>query len=137
VGQPPQVLSGSFQGFRVEFSRKVASPEAGLHLDLALINERVDRALSDNRRAEYIVIAMATSIFAMGACVLLFSYWFKNVYVASGSALFQGLLYWPIREVLKLRRDNLLLQAFPALVSELSPPALAQEIKKMLEYLRR
>jgi hypothetical protein len=66
-------------------------------LNLELINERVDRALSDNRRAEYIVIIMASCIFVMGACVLLLSYWFKNVYVAGGSALFQGLLYWPIQ----------------------------------------
>jgi hypothetical protein len=115
----------------------VASPEAGLHLNLQLINERVDRALSDNRRAENIVIVMASCIFAMGAIVLLLSYRFKNPYVAGGSTLFQGLLYWPIKEVLKLRRDNLLLQAFPALVSELSPQALAQEIKKLLEYLRK
>jgi hypothetical protein len=39
--------------------------------------------------------------------------------------------------VLKLRRDNLLLQAFPALASGLPPQALALEIKKMLEYLRK
>jgi hypothetical protein len=115
----------------------VASPEAGLQLNLDLINERVDRALSDNRRAETIVISMATSIFIMGACALLLSYWFKNPYVAGGSALFQGLLYWPIREVLKLRRDNLLLQTFPALASGLQPQALALEIRKMLEHLRK
>jgi hypothetical protein len=106
-------------------------------LNITLINERVDRALSDNRRAENIVIIMATSIFGLGAFALLFSYKIKNPYVAGGSTICQGFLYWPIREVLKLRRDNVLLQAFPALVSSLPASALANEIRKMLEYLRR
>jgi len=106
-------------------------------LNITLINERVDRALSDNRRAEYIVIIMSVCIFGLGVFALLFSYRLKNPYIAGGSTVFQGLLYWPIREVLKLRRDNVLLQAFPALVSSLPAAALANEIRKMLEYLRR
>ncbi len=35
-------------------------------LNITLINERVDRALSDNRRAEYIVINMSVCIFGLG-----------------------------------------------------------------------
>ena len=102
-----------------------------------MINGRVDQALGDNRRAETIVIMMAIAIFVLGAAAFVFAYWRQNPYVAGGGLLFQALLYWPIREVLKLRRDNLILQTLPALVSSLPADSVAQEITKMLEHLRR
>jgi hypothetical protein len=80
---------------------------------------------------------MAVCIFLLGAFTLLFAYQRRNPYVGGTTAILQGFLYWPIREIIRLRRDNVLLQAFPALVSSLSAAALAQEIRKLLEHLRK
>lgn len=105
-------------------------------MDLVVINKRVDGALRDNRRAEHIVIGMALGIFGLGAGILVVAYWLTNPYVSGGTVLFQSLLYWPIREILKLRRDNLILQTLPVLVAELPPKEAAIEIRKLMSYMR-
>jgi hypothetical protein len=79
---------------------------------------------------------MAAGIFTIGVAVLLLGYFASNVYVAGGSALISGFLYWPIREILKLRRDNLVLQVVPVMVAQLGPADLASEIKKTLNHIR-
>jgi hypothetical protein len=105
-------------------------------MDLVAINNRVDGALYANRRAEFIVIGMAIGIFMLGAGILIVAYWLTNPYVSGGAFLFQSLLYWPIREILKLRRDNLVLQTLPVLVSALPPKEAAIEIRKLTDYIR-
>ena len=105
-------------------------------MNLDAINSRVDGALKDNRRAEHIVIGMAVGIFLLGIGILVVAYRLTNPYVSGGTVLFQSLLYWPIREILKLRQDNLLLQTLPVLVSGLSPKDAAIEIRKLAEHMR-
>lgn len=105
-------------------------------MNLDAINNRVDAALKTNRRAESIVILMAVCIFALGAGTLFVAYWYANPYVGGGTFLLQSFLYWPIREVLKLRKDNLVLQTLPTLVAELPPKEAILEIRKLTEYLR-
>src|ERR1041384_4036307 len=105
-------------------------------MDLTAINGRIDDALIRNRRAENIIVGMAIAIFALGMCIVAVAYWIKNPYVAGSSFAFQGALYWPIREVLKLRRENLMLQTVPAIVSTLPQDKAAQEIAKMLAVVR-
>lgn len=106
-------------------------------LDIQIINGRVDKALADNRRAEWIIIGLAIAIFILGISILVVGYWQENLYVSGGSLVFDALLYWPIREILKLRRDNIILQTLPAMVTSLSAERAADEIAKFLEYLRK
>ena len=105
-------------------------------MDIGQINTRVDGALRDNRRAEYTVIGMALSIFVAGTLVLILAYWQQNPYVGAGGLLLNGLLYWPIREILRLRRDNLILQVLPVMLAELSTEDATKEIKKLADHLR-
>ena len=105
-------------------------------MNLDVINNRVDAALRDNRRAEFIVMGMALFIFLLGAGLLLLAYWFVNPYAAGGTFLLQSFLYWPIREILRLRRDNLVLQTLPVLVAELPPKEAILEIRKLSEHIR-
>ena len=91
-------------------------------LDLEAVFERVERALLDNRRAETIVLAMAVGIFLLGAGIVGLSYWQQNPYLTGGALLAQGLLYLPVREILRLRRDNLVLVMLPALLGGVSRP---------------
>lgn len=105
-------------------------------MDLEVINARVDRALADNRRAEWLVLGMATALFAVGLLVLLVAYWLRNAYVATGSVLVQGFMVFPITQVLKLRRDNLILQTFPGLIAAMPADKAAVQIVKTLDHLR-
>jgi hypothetical protein len=104
-------------------------------INVLTINERVDGALARNTRAEIIVIAMATAIFLVGVSIVIVAYWLKNPYVSAGGAFSQFFLRYPIREILKVRRDNLILETFPAMVSSLPPEKAAVEISKTLRYL--
>lgn len=105
-------------------------------MNLPEIHARVDAALQANRRAEMIVISMAVGIFFLGAGSFCLAYFEKNPYVAGGSALVTAFLYWPIREILKLRRDNLVLQVVPVMLAQLSAADVAKELKKTLDHLR-
>jgi hypothetical protein len=91
-------------------------------LNLEAVFARIDAALLDNRRAEKIVLTMAAGIFLLGVSAVGVSYWQQNPYFAAGALLVQGLLYVPVREIVRLRRDNLVLQTLPALLGGLSPP---------------
>jgi len=105
-------------------------------LDPAAIEKRVDAALAANSRDETIVIGMAVGIFLIGAGVLFAGYWFRNPYVLAGGAVSQLLLWRPIDAILRLRRENLILQTFPSIVSRLPPEKEAQEIARLLKHLR-
>jgi hypothetical protein len=105
-------------------------------MDIQVVNQRVDQALADNRRAGNLVLLMSSAIFTIGILSILIGYWQRNPYIGGGATLFQGLLYWPIREILRLRRDNIVLQTVPVLVSGLDADTSAKEIIKLLNYLR-
>jgi hypothetical protein len=106
-------------------------------MDIDKINQRVDQALAANRRAENFIIGMAFAIFVLGVIITIVAYWHTNPYVGSAAVVVQMLLYWPIKEVLKVRRDNLILQSFPILVTTLPPDRLVDELAKTLEFIRR
>ena len=106
-------------------------------VDLKSINDRVDGALRQNARAEKVIIGLAVVIFAVGVLSILLAYRHTNPYIASGTALLQGFLYWPIAEIRRLRRENVSLQVAPVLVDSLPPNKAAEEIIKLLEFLRK
>lgn len=105
-------------------------------MDLGLINDRVDRALHANARAEKIVIGLAAGIFTIGVLTIVLAYRHTNPYVAAGTALLQGFLYWPFVEIRRLWRENVSLQVVPLVVSSLPPDEAAAEIMKLLTFVR-
>lgn len=91
--------------------RRVLSPDD--------INKRIDASLKANRRAENAAIVMAIGMFLLGVTILIAGFWHRNVYITSGTVLFQGILYWPIKQILRLRKENILLQTVPEIVAGL------------------
>jgi hypothetical protein len=104
---------------------------------IGFVHKRIDNALAQNRRAERIVIGMAIGMFVLGLAIVVTGYWSKNLYVTGGAAVLQGFLYWPIREIMHIRRDNIVLQATPVIIATLSPEAAAIEIRELLAFLRK
>jgi hypothetical protein len=101
-------------------------------LDLDGVFARIEAALLDNRRAETIVLTMAAGIFLLGVGVVGVSYWQQNPYFTGGALLMQALLYVPVREMVRLRRDNLVLRTLPALLGGLSQPDACAVLKDAL-----
>jgi hypothetical protein len=101
---------------------------------LAAVNARVDKALGDNRRAEWLVIGLAATIFLIGAVVLGMGA-SGNPYAAGAAVVVEMFLYWPVREILRIRRDNLILQTLPVLVSTMPPDLAAQELSLTLRKM--
>jgi hypothetical protein len=102
-------------------------------LDLDGVCARIETALLDNRRAETVVLTMAAGIFLLGVGVVGVSYWQQNPYFTGGALLMQALLYVPVREMVRLRRDNLVLQTLPALLGGLSPPDACAVLRDALQ----
>ncbi|HLC40166.1 MAG TPA: hypothetical protein VJO34_00900 [Methylomirabilota bacterium] len=105
-------------------------------MDHLIISERMDQALSANRRAELIIVRLAGAIFALSVVSLVFAFWTKSLFLGLAALLLGGLLYWPFVEIRKLRRENLCLEAIPALAYNYSPERGMEEIGKLLEMVR-
>ncbi|HEY4211804.1 MAG TPA: hypothetical protein VGM84_10015 [Steroidobacteraceae bacterium] len=100
------------------------------------VDARVDHALADNRRAEFLFVVMALALFIVGLLIVLLAYRLKNPYVCGAALLTQTFLIFPVNEIRKLRRDNLILQTFPVLIEGLPAEAAVAEIKMLLALLR-
>lgn len=100
------------------------------------MHQRIDSALARNRRAETIVITMAACTFLLGLGVLVAGYWLTNLYLLSAAALCQWLLNRPIREIIQLRRENVILATVPAIVAAMPTKDAVAELRKCLAFLR-
>ena len=101
---------------------------------LEAINTRVDAALKYNQRAENIVLGCAFAIFVLGVVGIALQL-AGNKYGATLSAVATGFLYWPINEILRMRRDNLILQTLPAMIASLPPAEAAKKLEGLLREM--
>jgi hypothetical protein len=135
-------LGDARPGLNLEFIEAASIPSlvtpatAKRPIWLERVHARVDQALADNYRAERVIVGMALALFLVGLLVVLLAYWLKNPYVGSFAVFVQTLLIFPFNEMRKLRRDNLILQIFPALIERLPKDAAIEEIKILLAFLR-
>lgn len=105
-------------------------------MDVETINAAVDRALEANKRAEYLIIYFASALFGLGLLTAVLAYLLKNPHFFAASLVLNTLLLLPILEIKKLRRENVVLQTFPALICPLPPSEAARQIVETLQYLR-
>jgi len=103
---------------------------------LAAVQLRVDQALRENRPLQRCFTWMVVALFVVGLSVLVFAYYLRNPYVLGGGVLVYSFFTVPLYKLGRLRRDNLILQTFPAFISMLEPHKADEEIVKLLNYLR-
>lgn len=97
--------------------------------------KRIDQVIKDNKRHEMTVIIMAIIIFLVGVSALVAGIYFKNAFIIAPSVIITGFLYWPINKILRIRKENIMLGALPALISTLEPEEAAKELSKLLEKI--
>jgi hypothetical protein len=127
-------MGGDRQELNLEAIEAAAAPSLGVPpsdrrpIWLDRVDARVDQALADNHRAERLIVGMALALFVVGLLLVLL--------VGSAALILQISLIFPFNEIRKLRRDNLILQTFPALIEGLPKDAAVKEIKMLLAFLR-
>ena len=102
----------------------------------ALINLRIDQALERGKRSEQLVIGLSVMIFGLGTAFLIVAAVLGSIVVAAPAVLIEALLYWPIRQILRMRKENIALACAPALIATLPPEQAAGEMVKLLEDVR-
>jgi hypothetical protein len=102
-----------------------------------LIFERVDQALERGKRSEQLIIALSVMIFLLGAGLIITGIALSSAAVAAPSIVLEAFLYWPIRQIVRIRKENIALATAPALIAALPPGEAATEMVKLLETVRR
>ncbi len=111
--------------------------------DLENLQQRIDKVLSDNRKAEWLFIILTTILFVLGIACIATSLFTKNFVYSIPSAFTTFFLKYPLKEIKLLRRVLFLnvrdknLAIAPALIKQLPTEKSAKEIQKLLENLHK
>ena len=97
--------------------------------------DRIDQVLRDNRRTETLFIVLSVVLFLLGIASLISALVSGKLILASPSVLTTSLLYWPMKQIRKIRRENIALATAPALISKLPDAEAAAQIQRVLESL--
>lgn len=96
---------------------------------------RIDDVLRENRKIEWTYIVLTVVLFACGiACIICALATGKYAWSAP-STVTTGLLYWPLKEVKSIRKNNIALATAPILIATLPPPEAAKELQNLLHTL--
>jgi hypothetical protein len=96
---------------------------------------RIDSVIDQNKRIENIFIGFSIILFLCGiACFISAIITGKYVW-SSPSFVTTSLLYFPIKEIKKIRQYNIALASAPALIKKLPPELAALEIQKLIQRL--
>lgn len=103
--------------------------------DIEQILARIDGVLKENRRTEYLYIAMTVLLFVAGILCLVAA-------VTSGQFLWSAppiattaLLHYPMQQIKDLRQKNIALGTAPLLISTLPTDQAAVEMGRLLSSL--
>ena len=99
------------------------------------INRRIDQVLDRNKIYEMAIIIMAVFIFLLGSGALVYGIYQNQVLIVAPATLITACLYWPIKLINKIRKENIALAAIPSLIAALPPEEAARELVKLLDKL--
>ncbi len=96
---------------------------------------RIDDVLRQNRKIEWTYIILTVVLFGCGiACIVCALVTGKYVW-STPSVVTTGLLYWPLREIKSIRRNNIALATAPMLIATLPQREAARELQNLLHTL--
>jgi hypothetical protein len=99
------------------------------------ILNRIDKALKDNKRTEYIFLILTIILFLSGIACIWYAIIVGELPWATPSMITTGLIYFPLKEIKLLRDKNVALAIAPIIITQLPPAKAAEEIQKLLEHL--
>ncbi len=99
------------------------------------IEARIDQVIQKNNKFETTIICMSIGIFLIGGTAFIYGFFIGNVFVVTPSVIITGLLYWPIKKLEKIRKENISLAVIPTLIENLPPEKAALELIKLLSKI--
>jgi hypothetical protein len=96
---------------------------------------RIDEVLRQNRKIEWTYIILTIALFACGIACIISALVTKEYAWSTPSVVTTGLLYWPLKEIKSIRRNNIALATAPILIATLPPQEAAREIQNLLHTL--
>ena len=97
--------------------------------------QRIDLVLRENRKIEWTYILLTIILFGCGIACIVCALATGNYLWATPSAVTTGLLYWPLKEIKSIRRNNIALATAPILIATLPPEQAAKEIQLLIHTL--
>ena len=99
------------------------------------ILDRIDKVLKDNKKIETLYLILTVLLFLSGIACIVIALVTKEFVWSTPSAVTTGLLYFPLKEIKQLRRQNIALATAPIIITQLPPDKAAEEIQKLLQTL--
>jgi hypothetical protein len=99
------------------------------------ILSRIDLVLRENRRIEWLYIALTCLLFGTGIACFASALITGHFAWSTPAAITTGLLYWPLQEIKDIRAKNIALATAPLLITQLPKAKAAEEIQKLLQTL--
>lgn len=96
---------------------------------------RIDDVLRQNRKIEWTYIVLTVALFGCGIACIICALVTGQYAWSAPSAVTTGLLYWPLKEVKSIRKNNIALATAPILIATLPPREAAKELQNLLHTL--
>jgi Flp pilus assembly protein TadB len=114
----------------LEISATPASATEIRQAKLEGLNQRIDQALRDNGRAEILVWALCTLLFLCGVALFVGGFILGEPIITGSGVVVEIGIIWPLRQIMKLREDNVRLQVLPSMLDILPPEEAKEQWKK-------
>lgn len=98
--------------------------------------ERIDNVLNRHKKTYWIIIFMAMIIFIVAISLLVIGLLMESELILGCSTIIGG-MYWAIKKISRIRKEDIYLAIAPKLARILPPEKASEEIIKMLERLRK
>ena len=106
-------------------------------VDIEAINKRIDQVIAQNKKTEHVVVYVSIGIFLLGTSLLIIGILSEKVALFGFSLIISIFLYWPIKAILKIRKENMVLNT-TAMVLQTCPSEKAiVELEKLLAFVRK
>ena len=99
------------------------------------ITKRIDEVLKDNKKIEWTYIGLTVVLFLTGIACFIYAIASGNFVWSAPPMLTTAFLYWPLKEIKRIRQKNIALATAPMLITLLPKTKAAEEIQKLLQNL--
>lgn len=104
------------------------------------VTERIDSAIKENRKHEYLLVVVLILLFVVGLGLLVYGAVTKELWLLAPGGILQSTIVFPILLLVKLREDNMRLQILPQLMrladTEEAKRLAAKLVNRLIEQVK-
>ncbi len=107
-----------------------------MNIDIAAINKRIEQLISQNKRSERVITYMSIGIFLLGITLLIIEVLSGEIILIGFTILINVFLYWPVKAILKIRKENIVLSATATVLETCPTEKAIVELEKLWAFIR-